>query len=157
MRPLNSGRARLALWFAALLVLSLLSRWRLEARRSERCSLDGGRIVPIYQVDLVLADQVLERFCCLRCAGDWPEVPAGAYWRVRDEVTGRELDASVASFVDSPLVTVAARQCRLHAFERWADASSHVAAYGGERVPNPLPTPGKPASPPQESHDANDD
>jgi len=131
-------RRRLVVWFAFVLALSLLSRWSLHGRRAERCSLDGARIVPIHRVDLVLDGRVSESFCCVRCASEWPDVPAGASWQVRDEVSGRVIDAGKASFVRSPIVTVPARQDRTHVFERWADAMGHVAEYGGERIANPL-------------------
>ena len=81
---------------------------------------------------------MLARFCCISCAKEWPDVPAGSWWRVRDEITGEALDADVASFVESSVVTVASRRCRTHAFKNWSDAMNHAATYGGERVADPL-------------------
>jgi len=128
----------IAAWFAALLALSLFSRAQIHARRSARCSLDGQRIEPIYEVDLVEDREVVARFCCIACAVEWPAVTPQAWWRVRDEITGEPLDARVASFVDSSVVAVASRRCRTHAFKNWSDAMNHAATYGGERVADPL-------------------
>lgn len=128
----------LAAWFAALLALSYVSAREARARTG-RCALDGQRIEPIYGVELIDDDRVLERFCCVVCAEQWPRVPEGAWWRVRDEITGAPIDAALASFVESSVVTVPSRHCRTHAFASWTDAMSHAATYGGERIANPLP------------------
>jgi hypothetical protein len=149
--PRRRGAPHVVAGMAVLVALSLASRCGLASRRAERCSLDGSHIEPVYEVELVEGEDVLARFCCLRCAQAWPEVPARAYWRVRDEITGRPLDSRKASFVESPVVTVAATRCRLHAFESWVDAADHVATYGGERVADPLVRPQPP-----EDEDAND-
>ncbi len=132
-----SRRALLA-WFALVLALGVFSRWYVQERRPTRCSLDGGRIEPIYRVDLVVDGSVRESFCGVRCATEWPRVPAGAAWHVRDEVSGRTIDAGKASFVESSVVTVAARQDRTHVFEHWPEASEHAAEYGGNLLANPF-------------------
>ncbi len=129
---------RLVIWFAVVLALALYSRWHASRTRSDRCGLDGNRIEPVYAVDLMLDGRVTGRFCCVRCASEWPDVPADAYWQVRDEITGRPLDATTACFVESSVVTVASRQDRTHVFASWADALGHMTRYDGIRVPNPL-------------------
>lgn len=133
----SNDRALLG-WFALLLGLSLFSRWEWRHERSGRCSLDGNRIAPVHQVDLMADGRVLESFCCVSCAEEWPDVPPESYWRVRDEVTGEPLDASAACFVESSVVTVPARRDHVHAFGSWPEAMSHIAEYGGERLANPL-------------------
>jgi hypothetical protein len=144
----------LAAWFAALLALSLFSRARIHARRAATCSLDGQRIAPVYEVDLVERDAVLARFCCTACAAEWPDVPPQSWWRVRDEVTGEPLDAEVASFVESSVITNASRRCRTHAFKNWSDAMNHAATYGGERVADPLVRGRAPRDREQDKNDA---
>ncbi|NNF44622.1 MAG: hypothetical protein HKN62_16565, partial [Phycisphaerales bacterium] len=128
----------LILWFAAVATLALVSRWSLEADRPGRCRLDGNRIHPIHQVDLMLDDRVLASFCCVRCGQEWPETPHGSYWRVRDEVTGAPIDATNAYFVESRVVTVPSRGDRIHAFGAWPDAMDHMAQYDGTRLADPL-------------------
>jgi len=129
---------RLAVWFGLVLALALYSRWYMDRTRTDRCSLDGNRIEPIYAVHLMLDGKVLARFCCIPCAREWPDVPSGAYWRVTDEITGEPLDATTASFVESSVVTVPSRQARIHVFAHWADAMEHDTRYSGVRIPNPL-------------------
>lgn len=131
-------RALLGAWFLLVVGLGLFSRWYVFGRRVEHCSLDGGRIEEIYRVDMILAGTIVESFCCVRCASEWPAVPDGVRWNVRDEIHGGVLDAEKAIFVRSSVVTVPARQARTHVFEHWPDASSHAAEYGGDRIPNPL-------------------
>lgn len=138
---------RLAVWFGLVLALAVYNRWYMAQARSDRCSLDGNRIEPIYAVELMRDGRVLERFCCTKCAAEWPDVPDDAYWRVRDEVTGEAIDATAASFVESSVVTVPSRQARIHAFGSWSDALEHATRYDGRRVPNPLVVGGTSDSP----------
>ncbi|TDJ73990.1 MAG: hypothetical protein E2O39_05145 [Planctomycetota bacterium] len=128
----------LILWFGTVFALSMLSRWDVFERRAQRCSLDGNRIAPVHRVDLMAEREVLASFCCVRCASEWPDVRDGSYWRVRDELTGEVLDANEACFVESGVVTVPSRQDHVHVFASWADALSHVAEFGGERIDQPL-------------------
>lgn len=135
MRFRGSG---LAVWFGLVIALGLYSRWQVQAGRGGRCSLDGNRIMPTYQVDLMAGGQMIESFCCVECAKEWPEVPAGAYWQVRDEVTGEPVDAAKVCFVVSEVVTVPSRGSRTHVFKNWVDALAHTAQDGGQRTMNPL-------------------
>ena len=128
----------LLIWFTCILALSFYSRWHVFVARADRCSLDGNRIVPVHQVDLMVDGQVKERFCCVKCAREWPNVPVDATWRVRDEISGEPLDATIACFVQSSAVTVTSRQDRVHAFKNWTDAMSHISEYGGARIPCPF-------------------
>jgi len=132
------SNARLVLWFTAVLVISLVSRWRIFDADAERCALDGQRIVPIYRVDLMDGNERRARFCSIGCASDWPATSQESVWHVRDEVTGKTLDATKACFVLSDIVTIPARQERRHIFSSWADAHAHLAEFNGERISNPF-------------------
>ena len=125
-------------WFIFIGVLAVGSRWQLQRGQSDRCSLDGNRISNVYRVDLMLRGQVAQKFCCIKCAVEWPDVPGGAAWQVHDEVTGRPIDATRARFVKSDVITVASRQGRTHAFANWTDAVAHIKDYNGKAVPNPF-------------------
>lgn len=129
---------RLALWFGLVAALAAYSRAEVGAQRKLRCSLDGNRIQSTYQVDLVSGGKVLESFCSIACAHQWPDIPPTAHWQVRDEVTGRVLDAARAHFIRSRVVTVPARRERTHVFAHWADAELHAQTHGGNQVPNPF-------------------
>jgi hypothetical protein len=128
----------LSLWFALVLLLALYSRWHTDRTRDQRCALDGNRIQTWARVDLMAGDKVLKSFCCVTCAGQWPDVPENAYWQVHDEITGKPLDATRAWFVRSAKVTVAARACRIHVFREWPDSVAHARQYDGRIIPNPL-------------------
>ena len=137
--PPARGRWKaLAVWFLFVTLLAVFGRWQVARARTDRCSLDGSRITPIYRVDLMAGEKIERSFCCLRCAQDWPQGAGHGYWRVRDEVTGQLLDAATACFVESSVVTVPSRQCRTHVFKDWAAAMAHAAEYGGGRIRNPL-------------------
>lgn len=132
------GRKATVAWFGLMAGLACIGRWQAYDARAGRCALDGSRIVPVHQVDLVTERGIARSFCSIRCAADWPDVPPGARMQVRDEVTGEVLDAGLAFFVESGVVAVAARNDRTHAFRRMADAMEHVTRYGGSPVPNPF-------------------
>lgn len=134
----KTGTPKIAAWFVFVGVLAIGSRAYMKHARADRCSLDGNRITPIYQVDLVVDGNVVESFCCVKCAEEWPDVPDGALWHVRDEVTGQTIDTTKARFVESDVVTTASRQCRTHAFKNWADAMSHLENHNGSWVPSPF-------------------
>ena len=134
-------RKTLVLWFCAVFVFSLYSRWRTYRSGAERCSLDGTRIVSTYRVDLMRSSKMIHSFCGIRCAREWPDVPDGGYWQVRDEMSGEVLDAARACFAESTVVTVPSRQDRTHVFKSWVDALNHIEEYGGNRIANPLALP----------------
>ena len=138
----------LVIWFSLVLAVAAFGRWDMERARIGRCRLDGTRITPVFQVDLMQSGQVLASFCSLRCASEWPDVPAGGYWRVRDEVTGEAIDAAAAIFVESAVVTVPSRQDRTHAFGSWIDAMNHASGYDGITVACPLVLPPPPDAEP---------
>jgi hypothetical protein len=137
----------LGIWFAAVVALALYGRaTSSHAGSLGRCSLDGQTLAPIhqvYQVDLMREGRPVASFCCVACARDWPEVRAGDWWQVRDELTGGPLDAACACFVESRIVSNAARGCRLHAFRDWTVAAGHADEFQGKRVDNPLALAGK--------------
>jgi hypothetical protein len=130
-----------ALWLLGVVALGAVSRVTYQRGRAERCALDGLRIEALYRVDLGRDGETVHSFCCVDCAAEWPEVHAGDTWTVRDEVTGGELDHTLAVFVASDVVVVPSRGAATHAFARWEDAQAHAAAYHGARIPDPLETP----------------
>lgn len=135
--PRAVGARFLLSWSVLIAALATHGRW-CSPPREQRCSMDGNRMEPLYQVELASDGRVHARFCSLSCARDWPAVPPGSWWQVRDEVTGEALDAARAHFVASRIVTVPARAERVHAFAHWADAQAHAERHGGHAVPNPL-------------------
>jgi hypothetical protein len=137
-RPPRETLGCLTVWFASVVGLALFSRWQAIDSRRARCRLDGTPINPVYRVDLVADDRILASFCCMKCATQWPEVPGGAFWQVRDEVNGDVLDAAAAYFVEGPPATVPSRQASTHSFRRLSDALDHTGRHGGTLIPSPF-------------------
>lgn len=116
----------LAVFLVALLV-PLVGSW-LRRERLARCSLDGLPIAPVYQVRLVIQEGTEPRFCCIRCAQTWLSLegltPQAVL--VTDEVSGKEIEASLAWFVRSSIVTTPITGNRIHTFSNRADANRHA-------------------------------
>lgn len=125
-------------WFAALTIFALVSRAQARSSGPDRCSFDGARIDPIHRVDLMEESSPSASFCSLACALAWPAHPRRSWWRVRDEVTGRPIDATLATFVESRVVAVPARAERIHVFADPTAAMSHCVQFGGARIADPL-------------------
>jgi hypothetical protein len=128
----------LLVWFCALSLFAVLSRGQVRGARPDRCSLDGTAIEPIHRVDLMQGGDPVASFCSLACALAWPAVPAGSWWQLRDEVSGRPIDASRAWFVESRVVTVATRRERIHVFLEPTEAMNHCVQFGGARIADPF-------------------
>lgn len=113
---------------------------------AERCALDGVSIDAQHAVR-VIDGAAPQRFCCITCAQGWiSRAPAASRGvMVVAEDTGVEIPAKDAWFVRSPVVAVAATDCRIHAFSSEAAAREHLAAFrgtllsGGDRPFSPNP------------------
>jgi hypothetical protein len=132
-----STRATL-FWFATLMIFAVVSRAQVRGGCPDRCSYDGAVIEPIHRVDLMEETRVSASFCSLACALAWPSHPPRTWWRLRDEITGRPIDAQRATFVASRVVTVPARSERIHVFEDPTAAMSHCVQFGGARIADPF-------------------
>jgi hypothetical protein len=132
-----SAKATL-LWFGALTLFAVVSRAQVRGASGDRCSFDGATIEPIHRVDLMQDGTTCASFCSIACARAWPAPPPRSSWQLRDEVSGRPVDASRACFVESRIVTVAARHERIHVFLDPSDAMNHCVQFGGARIQDPL-------------------
>lgn len=128
----------LIFWFTSVALLALFSRAGLAGRPESRCAMDGQGARGVHRVELVAKDGTSLPFCSLDCAGRWPDVAAGSWWRVHDEVTGQPLDSDEAIFVMWVQHEGSSSQARVAAFEHSADASRHAADLRGRIVPSPL-------------------
>ena len=131
------SRTGLIGWFAGISLLSLASRLQMHDEPAGSCSLDGAPLVPALQVDLVDGGSARARFCSIDCALLWPDVPPAARFEVRDEITGRPLDATRACFVAGRIPSTDARD-RIHAFENPADAAGFCSQFGGGPIASPF-------------------
>lgn len=127
-------------WFAQQLALNLalaaaipMVANRLRDRSLPRCHLDGQPIVPVFRVQVLGGAGQSWSFCCIRCAELWLDGRQGEALGIliTDEVSGREVDASLAFFVRSSVVTTPSTGNRIHAFARRADAENHAARFHG--------------------------
>ncbi len=112
--------------------LPILGTW-LRRQSDAGCALDGARIDPVFEVRIIDARDVVNRFCCLQCAVWWAqrrgEKPRKVL--VTDEASGRWLDAESAYFVRSGLITNATTGNRVHVFQSRSDAEQHAAVSRG--------------------------
>jgi len=119
------------------LVLSLIAFVSAHRQRGEgRCDYDGNRIEPINRVVISLSKGGRFEFCSLCCARSWLENgPArdakDGTITVVDEVSGEEIDGSLAYWVESRLFTVRENGCGVHAFLDPGDAARHIRDYSG--------------------------
>ncbi|MGA2033941.1 MAG: hypothetical protein ABSG68_16965 [Thermoguttaceae bacterium] len=103
--------------------------------------MDGQDLSPALRVDLKLADGASHAFCTIVCAQEWLASQPHAVAKeatVRDAITGEPLDAYVAFFVRSKLVTNRATGNNIHAFRFRTDAMEHIRQFGGQLIADPF-------------------
>jgi hypothetical protein len=105
-----------------------------------RCSYDGTKIKPLYQVDAFLTDNKGLSFCSIYCAGRWFEInkDKAKYFMLTDEVTGQKFESTLGYFVESDLVTIPEVKNRIHAFATKEDAVKHAKQFNGKLIENPF-------------------
>jgi len=104
------------------------------------CALDATKIEPIYQVDITPQDGKALKFCCIECSKKFLAANKGKAGTVTvtDEVTGKRIDADLAWFVESGVVTNQSTGNRIHVFAEKGDAERHAKDFGGTIIPNPF-------------------
>ena len=106
-----------------------------------RCSLDGIRIDPLYEVTVTQeGEETSHRFACILSAHLWLKgnsEPISSIW-VTDEMTGEKIRAELAYYVESEVTTTPHIGNRIHAFSREKAAELHAQQYKGKFVNNPL-------------------
>jgi len=107
--------------------LPILGTW-LRRQSDGGCALDGVHIDPVFEVQIIDARDVENRFCCLQCAVWWAqrrgEKPSKVL--VTDEASGRRFDAGSAYFVRSGVITNATTGNRVHVFQSQSQAEHHA-------------------------------
>ncbi|MGD9031437.1 MAG: hypothetical protein PVH02_02170 [Desulfobacteraceae bacterium] len=107
---------------------------------SQKCSLDGIRIDPLYEVNIIQEGETSYRFSCVLSAQLWLKgnsEPISAIW-VTDETTGEKIRAELAYYVESNVITTPHIGNRVHAFSHEKAAELHAKQYKGKLVKNPL-------------------
>jgi hypothetical protein len=125
----------LACWLAAVLSVVLA-----HERGGKLCALDSVPLKPEFQVDVVFADGTEKSFCNPLCAAGYIREGKGAARSitVRDENTGKLLDAESAIYVESEVFTHRESASRIHVFSNRADAEEHAQQYRGAIIPSPF-------------------
>ena len=130
--------AYLAVMASIALGTGLMTRYA----ASRACEMDGQPLSPGLRVDLRMGDGAWHAFCSIECARRWlarqPHHPRPQEAVVRDALTGEPLDAYVAFFIHSKLVTNRANGNDIHAFRARADAIEHLRRFGGEEIDDPF-------------------
>ena len=103
MRAWKWPAAYLTVMAMIALAASLGSRYLV----GERCEMDGQALPATLRVDVKLANGTTHSFCSIECARRWLSAQKSSVKEavVRDALTGEPLDAYVAFFVESPIVT----------------------------------------------------
>ena len=106
----------------------------------DRCALDAIKIEPIYQVDVTPTEGKTLKFCCIECSKKFLAANRGKVnaVTVTDEVTGKRIDASIAWFVESSIVTNQSTGNKIHAFAEKTDAEKHAKDFSGVIMENPF-------------------
>ena len=130
------------------LLLVLIAWFSGQSNQSdENCRVDGTGIVPITRV--VLVDEKGEEFlfCSLCCANTWleghgeliPQLDSGkASLTVVDEISGQEIDASLAYWVQSKEYSRQENRCQSHVFSDKQAASKYLRQHQGRELPGYL-------------------
>ncbi|MGD8984490.1 MAG: hypothetical protein PVH99_08890 [Desulfobacteraceae bacterium] len=107
---------------------------------ARRCSYDGTKLRPIYQVDALLDDGSTASFCSIYCATRWfkENEDKVIYFTVVDEITGQKFDSTLGYFVESDVVTIPEVKNRMHAFASKEDALTHARQFNGKLIENPF-------------------
>ncbi|MCF6154841.1 MAG: hypothetical protein E3K36_06215 [Candidatus Brocadia sp.] len=108
--------------------------------KSPRCVYDGSAIPLIYEVDIVLKDHSVKKFCSIYCAVQWFQ--NNAQWVdhviVTDEIRGNKIDSYMAYFVESELITNETNDNRIHVFQQRQDALTHAEKFHGTMTDDPF-------------------
>jgi hypothetical protein len=111
-----------------------------ERQRVSMCAYDGLKIDPLYEVQFIMKNSEVLRFCSIICA-----LQAFAQARERiesilvtDEVTGQKMNAEKAFFIESSVVTVPHVKNRIHVFASEVDAVRHRDQYSGKHIKKPF-------------------
>jgi hypothetical protein len=108
--------------------------------KSPHCAFDGSAVPPIYEVDIVLKDHSVKRFCSIYCAVQWFKKNNQRidHVLVTDEIRGTKLDSYIAYFVESELITNETNKNRIHVFQQRQDALTHAEKFRGEITDDPF-------------------
>ena len=109
---------------------------------SLRCSLDGIRIDPLYEVKIIGKDERCWSLSSILSAQIWlreNSMKVSSIW-VTDEITGEKIEAGDAYYVESEVITTPHTGNKIHVFAQRTEAKLHARQFNGKLVKNPLRT-----------------
>lgn len=123
-------------------IISVLMAYPRHIYASSRCSLDGSRIQPLYEVIIVLRDKSISRFSSIISARIWfrENSEQVSTILVTDETTGEKIDAGQAFYTESEVITTPHTRNKIHVFGQREAAESHALEFRGRLVNNPFKT-----------------
>lgn len=107
---------------------------------SHHCTYDGSAVTEIYEVDIVLKDSSVKKFCSIHCATKWfkKNIQVVDHVVVTDEIRGNKIDSYMAYFVESDLITNKSNNNRIHAFQQRQHAQTHAKKFNGSTIDDPF-------------------
>ena len=132
-------------FIGALVIATTISALVAHSRHvqtSARCSLDGSKIDPLYEVTIIQKDRSSSKFSCVLSAQIWLRENSDQAFsiQVTDEITGEKIAAEDAYYVASELITIPHTGNMIHVFARKAAAELHVRQFNGKLVKEPFKT-----------------
>lgn len=133
------------LFFLLLAALAWISSQ--SDKGTENCLVDGTSLLPISRVSIQSANGDISLFCSLCCAHTWLETQEEVVADLRegrgnitvvDEISGLEIDATLAYFVESDEYSRKENRCRSHVFSDKQAASTYLRKTGGREQPGYL-------------------
>jgi hypothetical protein len=120
--------------------LSVLGIFFQSRQGSWRCSLDGSVINPLYEVEIIEANELSRKFSCVGNARIWLQRNTGAVRliRVTDEMSQEKITAEKAFYVLSTVMTTPHTGDKIHVFGSREAAQAHARQFAGVMVDNPL-------------------
>ena len=121
-------------------IISVLAAYPRHIYASSRCSLDGSRIQPLYEVIIVLQDKSIRRFSSIISARIWFRENSEQVSNilVTDEATGEKIDAGQAFYAESEVITTPHTRNKIHVFGPREAAELHALEFRGKLVSNPF-------------------
>ena len=121
-------------------IISVLVVYPRNIHASSRCSLDGSRIQPLYEVIIIVRDKSVRRFSSIISARIWfrENNEQASTILVTDEATGEKIDAGQAFYTESEVITTPHTRNKIHVFGKREAAELHAHEFRGKMVVNPF-------------------
>lgn len=129
------------LFFLLLATLAWVSGQR--DKGNESCMVDGTSLLPISRVSIQSTDGDISLFCSLCCARTWLDAHQEVATDLKtgkgsitvvDEISGLEIDATLAYYVESNDYSRKENRCRSHVFSDKQAASKYLRKSGGREL-----------------------